>query len=85
MFQVGHIMLLFFRMSGQKLPSKRQKPEDIDEDHWVVRGSRESHDCINKIRSCEEIYFVDALQQRNKDLELIKLSIGGWIGMHNYT
>lgn len=44
---------------------------------WVVRGSRESHDCINMVRESEELYFVDVLKQRNPDLDLIKLSIGG--------
>ena len=43
---------------------------------WSVPASRESHDCINDIRMCEEVHFKDVLEQRNKDLDLIKLSIG---------
>jgi len=45
---------------------------------WHVRASRESHHCINPVRSCEEEVFVEALRQRNPDKELIKLSIGEW-------
>ena len=43
---------------------------------WMVRASRESHDCVNPVRSCEEIYFKEALEKRDKSKELIKVSIG---------
>ena len=51
--------------------------EAIDgERSWKVRASRESHDCVNPVRSCEEIYFKEALEKRDKSKELIKVSIG---------
>ena len=43
---------------------------------WKVKASRESHDCINPVRSCEEIYFKEALEKRDKTKDLIKVSIG---------
>ena len=43
---------------------------------WVVRASRESHHCVNLIRTCDEEVFKEALKQRNPGKELIKLSIG---------
>ena len=43
---------------------------------WKVKASRESHDCVNPVRSCEEIYFKEALEKRDKSKELIKVSIG---------
>ena len=58
-------------------PSKKPRLEAIDgERSWKVRASRESHDCINPVRSCEEIYFKEALEKRDKSKELIKVSIG---------
>lgn len=48
---------------------------------WVVKGSRESHDCVNPVRSCEEKYFRDAMDSRDKTKELIKLSIGEEIAL----
>lgn len=61
-----------------RLPSKRQRVEDVSgtEKTWRVRASRESHDCINPVRSCEEIYFKEALEERDKSKDLIKVSIG---------
>jgi hypothetical protein len=47
-----------------------------NERSWRVRASRESHDCVNPVRSCEEIYFKEALEKRDKSKELIKVSIG---------
>lgn len=44
--------------------------------HWVVKASRQSHDCINPVRSCEEKYFKEPMERRNKSKKLIKLSIG---------
>ena len=43
---------------------------------WRVRGSRQSHDCVNPVRSCVENYFKETLEQRNKSKELINLSLG---------
>ena len=43
---------------------------------WRVIASRESHECVNPVRSCEEIYFKEALEKRDKSKELIKVSIG---------
>lgn len=43
---------------------------------WVVKASRQSHVCINPVRSCEEKYFVEPMKKRDKSKELIKLSIG---------
>ena len=65
-------------------PSKKPKLEGVDgasvagagETPWKVTASRESHDCINPVRSCEEIYFKEALEKRDKSKELIKVSIG---------
>ena len=60
-------------------PSKKPRLEGTDgeaERSWRVRASRESHDCINPVRSCEEIYFKEALEKRDKSKELIKVSIG---------
>ena len=58
-------------------PSNKPKLGDIDgAEGWKVRASRESHDCVNPVRSCEEIYFKEALEKRDKSKELIKVSIG---------
>ena len=43
---------------------------------WSVRGTLAGVGAVNAIRQCEEAHFVDALKQRNKELDLIKLSIG---------
>ena len=47
-----------------------------EDQQWVVPASRESHTCVNPVRSCEELYFTDVLEKRDKSKELIKLSIG---------
>lgn len=57
-------------------PSKKPRVENGSEKTWKVRASRESHDCVNPVRSCEEIYFKEALEERDKSKELIKVSIG---------
>ena len=58
--------------------TKRSRQDLVGETggKWVVKGSRESHDCVNPVRSCEEKYFRDAMKKRDKTKELIKLSIG---------
>lgn len=43
---------------------------------WVVKATTESHKCVNPVRSCEEKYFKDAMEMRDKSKSLIKLSIG---------
>jgi hypothetical protein len=65
--------------NGLSPPSKKPRLEGTDgetERSWRVRASRESKDCINPVRSCEEIYFREALEKRDKSKELIKVSIG---------
>ena len=64
--------------NGHFPSAKRQRVEDVNgtEKIWKVRASRESQDCINPVRSCEEIYFKEALEERDKSKELIKVSIG---------
>ena len=72
--------------NGLYPPSKKPKVDNgvkngvingaSEERSWKVRASRESHDCINPVRSCEEIYFKEALEKRDKSKELIKVSIG---------
>ena len=60
-------------------PSKKARVEEVINGHgreWRVIASRESHDCVNPVRSCEEIYFKEALEKRDKSKELIKVSIG---------
>ena len=47
-----------------------------EDQQWVVPASQESHACVNPVRSCEELYFTDVLEKRDKSKELIKLSIG---------
>ena len=47
-----------------------------EDQQWVVLASQESHACVNPVRSCEELYFTDVLEKRDKSKELIKLSIG---------
>lgn len=47
-----------------------------EDQRWFVSASRESHDCVNPVRSCEELYFTDVLERRDKSKDLIKLSIG---------
>ena len=68
------------QLQGDSPPSKKAKMEganDLEQlQAWRVRGSRESHDCVNPVRSCEEIYFKEALEKRDKSKELIKVSIG---------
>ena len=44
---------------------------------WDIKSSDEGHGAINHVRLCEEKYFAEALERKNPDLELIKLSIGG--------
>ena len=59
--------------------SKKAKVDGANgesERSWKVRASCESHDCVNPVRSCEEIYFKEALEKRDKSKELIKVSIG---------
>ena len=66
-------------VTNGRLPSaKRQRVEDVNgtEKTWRVKASRESIECINPVRSCEEIYFKEALEERDKSKELIKVSIG---------
>ena len=46
------------------------------EGEWVVRGSRMSRHCVNPIRTMFEEVFGDALEQRNQDKALIRLSLG---------
>jgi hypothetical protein len=68
------------QQNGLNPPSKKPRLEGADgeiERSWKVRASRESKDCINPVRSCEEIYFKEALEKRDKSKELIKVSIGG--------
>ena len=60
-------------------PPKKTKIDGINGEGSVwktVRASHESHDCVNPVRSCEEIYFKEALEKRDKSKELIKVSIG---------
>ncbi len=45
-------------------------------DSWIVKASRESHNCVNPVRSCEEKYFRDAMEKRDRTKSFIKLSIG---------
>lgn len=42
----------------------------------MIKASIESHDCINFGRLCEEKYFKDALENRDKSKPLISLSTG---------
>ena len=57
-------------------PSKKGRVEEVTGLVWRVKASRESRDCVNPVRSCEEIYFKEALENRDKSKELIKVSIG---------
>ena len=58
-------------------PPKKPRVEQMNGGQaWKIRASRESHDCVNPVRSCEEIYFKEALEKRDKSKELIKVSIG---------
>ena len=66
-------------MNGPPL-SKRKRL-----DKWRVEGSRESHDCVNPVRSCEELYFTEAKELRDKNMELIQLSIGMSVTYDLYT
>ena len=43
---------------------------------WRVKGSRQSRDCINPVRSCVEADFKKTLELRNKSKEFINLSLG---------
>lgn len=45
-------------------------------DGWLVRSSRQALACVNPVRSCEEQYFKEAMENRDTTKELIKLSIG---------
>ena len=49
---------------------------------WVIRATREARHCINPIRTCVEEFFTEALEQRNPDKELIKLSIGEFCSVY---
>ena len=74
-------------------PPKKQRVEDVVGQAWRVRASRESRDCVNSLRHCEEIYFKEALEKRDKSKELIKVSLGErflncynlytWFSRHN--
>jgi len=50
--------------------------ERCEEEEWVVRGSRISRHCVNLIRTIHEEVLSEAMEERNKDKELIQLSIG---------
>ena len=43
---------------------------------WVVRASREAHNCKNPITIFEEDVFSEPLKQRDPDKELIMLCVG---------
>jgi predicted Co/Zn/Cd cation transporter (cation efflux family) len=45
---------------------------------WSVKSSKQAHRCVNPVRSCEEKYFKEALEDRDKSKKLIKLSVGEW-------
>lgn len=67
-------------VTGHERPAKRPRGElNGGGDRWVVRGSRQSQDCVNPVRSCEEKYFSEPMERRDKTKELIKLSIGEWV------
>ena len=60
---------------------KRLRPEPsnghgVEGGRWVVRSSTQAHACVNPVRSCEEKYFKEAMERRDKSKKLIKLSIG---------
>ena len=64
--------------NGSKRPRLSSLGQDEEEAAfgWVVKSSRQARDCVNPVRSCEEKYFKEPMEKRNKDKELIKLSIG---------
>lgn len=47
---------------------------------WVVSASRESCNCVNSVRLCEEKYFREPMEKRDQSKSLIKLSIGEFRG-----
>ena len=64
-------------ISGVKRPlSELYADGESEREAWVVKASREAHDCINPVRSCEEKYFKVPMEERDKSKSLIKLSIG---------
>ena len=71
---IGHQNGSASYQNGLHPPSKKAKVDGVRS--WKVRASRESRDCVNPVRSCEEIYFKEALEKRDKSKELIKVSIG---------
>lgn len=65
--------------------AKRSRTDLGQSEKWVVKASRESHDCINPVRSCEEKYFAESMALRDKTKSLIKLSIGEPVGLKLVT
>ena len=43
---------------------------------WSIPASDESHGAVNTVRLCEERHFKEVVELRNKEKDLIKLSIG---------
>ena len=62
--------------NGSKWPCLSSLDHEEATFGWVVKSSRQARDCVNPVRSCEEKYFKEPMERRNKDKELIKLSIG---------
>ena len=62
--------------NGMPLPKPKRFCRQGNGERWVVRASKESHDCVNPVRSCEEKYFKQAMESRDVSKSLIKLSIG---------
>ena len=66
------------------ISSRFNNMETNRERQWLVRASKESHDCINPVRSCEELYYADVLELSKKNgKELIRLSIGKGPQLHD--
>ena len=74
------------RISGVKRPRTELSRADGGDSSngggsWVVKATREAHECINPVRSCEEKYFKEPMEKRDMTKSLIKLSIGEWSGL----
>ena len=71
-----------------------ERINEAESSAWNVPSSIAAKGSVNAIRQCEEKHFVEALEQRNMQLDLIKLSIGEYSslrlipvrgGMHDFT
>lgn len=69
---------------GEAADPEPKRPRRCEGEWSMVKATRQSRDCVNPVRSCEEKYFVEAMEKRDTSKSLIKLSIGETAGVSRY-